>query len=139
MSSSSSTGPEAEGTGGEDHTLDPAEATPGQFAFQYGYIPCVVFGVSDDGQVEVARFAGFEYLDPRDLSSKRGPLPTDALPPPPDPGDRIAGLERQVETLLGILKGQGTDVSAVSEAKSSEAAAPGPAPVAVESPFGQVA
>lgn len=123
----------AQAVEGEDHTVDPATVQPGQFVFQYGYIPCVVFGVVD-GQIEVGRFASFDYGDPTEFSTHRGPLPGTSLPEQTSPNDRVTELENQMAALLAIIKDQG--LSAPTEVP----AAPTPeAPTAVSSPFGQVA
>lgn len=115
---------------GEDHTVDAATVQPGQFVFQYGYIPCVVFGVVD-GKIEVGRFASFDYGDPTEFSTHRGPLPGASLPEQVSPNDRVTELENQMAALLAIIKDQG--LSAPTEVPT----APAPeAPAAVSSPFG---
>lgn len=88
----------------EDHTLDPSQLQHGQLVYLYGYIPAVAFGTEDDGTVELARFGNIEFHPPTDISSKRGDRPTSALPPTPEPGDRIASLEAQVSELTALLK-----------------------------------
>lgn len=125
----------APGQDGKDYTVDPAQLSPGQVIFEYGYIPTVFWGVDpESGQLEVGRFAGFDYGQAADFSTHRGPLPATALPDSAvSPNDRIAALESQVSTLLELLTKQGQGTAA------AEATAPAPvetpAPTSAGTPF----
>lgn len=121
----------APGSDGKDYTVDPAQLTPGQVIFEYGYVPVVYWGTADDGSIEVGRFAGNDYGSASDFSTHRGPLPVVALPDSAiSPNDRITELESQVKTLTDLLTKQFGQAAPTPAAPASD-----PAPAAVGSPF----
>lgn len=121
---------------GADHTVVLDKVTPGMVAFEYGYIPTIVFGV-EDGKLEVARFGDFTYEDPNNFSTVRGEKPTHTLPTPPASQDRIAALEEQVATLIKALadKPSSPAADAGGSAPSEPSPAPTPTPEPVSTPF----
>jgi hypothetical protein len=78
--------------------------TPGALGYLYGYEPVLVLGAEETGEIEIARFGSFEYVDGRDLNvGPRTAKPTHMLPVVPSPEDRVAGLEEQVRVLTDLL------------------------------------
>lgn len=78
-----------------------------------------VVGATDDGRVEIARFATIEFHPEDDLNtSSRGPIP-DLFSPPEKPSDvgqdRIAALEKQVASLVASLSSPSADTPAPDE------------------------